>query len=230
MTSERILVVEDDPQIAEVLVAYLQHAGFETAVARDGHEALRINESWRPMLVLLDHMLPRLSGSEVLSALRREGDVPVIMVTAVNDEADKLGALRYGADDYVVKPFNPKEVIARVQAILRRIRNHANAPVKELIWGTLRLDSHAVLVHVSDDDTPLDLTITEFKLLATLMRYPAKAFTRLELLEACLPESDALERVIDTHVHNLRKKLEERGINGVPQAVRSVGYRMGVFK
>ncbi|MNX16838.1 Transcriptional regulatory protein BaeR [compost metagenome] len=229
MKNERILIVEDDPQIAEVLVAYLQHAGFETTVARDGYEALRINESWRPMLILLDQMLPGLSGKEVLAELRREGNVPVIMVTAMNDEADKLGALRYGADDYVVKPFNPKEVIARVQVILRRFRNVPDGPIRDLNYGDLRLDNDAVLVHVAGQDAPLDLTITEFKLLAVLMSHPGKAFTRFELLEASLPDSDALERVIDTHVHNLRKKLEERGITGIPQAVRGVGYRLGVI-
>ncbi|MCY1197735.1 Transcriptional regulatory protein BaeR [compost metagenome] len=229
MKNERILIVEDDPQIAEVLVAYLQHAGFETTVARDGYEALRINGSWRPMLILLDQMLPGLSGKEVLAELRREGNVPVIMVTAMNDEADKLGALRYGADDYVVKPFNPKEVIARVQAILRRFRNVPDGPIRDLNYGDLRLDNDAVLVHVAGQDAPLDLTITEFKLLAVLMSHPGKAFTRFELLEASLPDSDALERVIDTHVHNLRKKLEERGITGIPQAVRGVGYRLGVI-
>ncbi|MNT55069.1 Transcriptional regulatory protein BaeR [compost metagenome] len=112
---------------------------------------------------------------------------------------------------------------------MRRFRNVPDGPIRDLNYGDLRLDNDAVLVHVAGQGAPLDLTITEFKLLAVLMRHPGKAFTRFELLEASLPDSDALERVIDTHIHNLRKKLEERGITGIPQAVRGVGYRLGAI-
>lgn len=226
MTDERILIVEDDPQIAEVLTAYLRHEGYQTTHCLDGEEALRVFRQWQPALVLLDYMLPRLSGSDVLAAIRRAGDVPVIMVTAVNEEAEKLGALRYGADDYVVKPFNPKEVVARVRVVLRRTRAPLLAPQARLSCGTLELDLDAVTVHAAGDSTPLDLTITEFKLLSVMMQHPRKAFSRFELLQASLPESDALERVVDTHVHNLRRKLEERGVTGIPLAVRGVGYRL----
>lgn len=227
MAGERILIVEDDPQIAEVLSAYLLREGYQTMHCLDGSEALRTFAQWQPDLVLLDYMLPRLSGNEVLAAMRRSSDVPVIMVTAVNDEAEKLGALRYGADDYVVKPFNPKEVVARVQVVLRRARGASQKSQPRLVCGVVEVDLDAVLAHVIGDATPLELTITEFKILSTLMRHPSKAFTRFELLQACLPESDALERVVDTHVHNLRRKLEERGVTGVPLAVRGVGYRLG---
>lgn len=227
MADERILIVEDDLQIAEVLSAYLRREGYQTAHCCDGEEALRMFGQWQPALVLLDYMLPRLSGSEVLAAMRRAGDIPVIMVTAINDEAEKLGALRYGADDYVVKPFNPKEVVARVQVVLRRSRAPSFAPQPRLCHGPLELDLDAVTVHVAGEANPLELTITEFKLLSTMMRHPRKAFSRFELLQASLPESDALERVVDTHVHNLRRKLEERGVTGIPLAVRGVGYRLG---
>jgi DNA-binding response OmpR family regulator len=227
MAKTRILIVEDDAEIADILDAYLQRDGYATAIAPDGDVALRLHETWKPDLVLLDCMLPERNGNEVLAALRRRGDVPVIMVTAIADEADKLGALRYGADDYVVKPFNPKEVVVRVQAVLRRAQRQGTAHV--LRARGLRVDLDAVQAYVEHpapaEAEPLDLTLTEFNLLATLMRAPAKAFTRFELLEACLPESDALERVIDTHIHNLRKKLEERGVTQVPQAIRGVGYR-----
>ena len=228
MANERILIVEDDSQIAEVLAAYLQRDGYLTSICSDGGEAMQMFRQWQPDLVLLDYMLPRVNGNEILGAIRRTGDVPVIMVTAVDGEVEKLGALRYGADDYVVKPFNPKEVVARVQVILKRVRNSfLQSAQSHLAWGPLELDLDAVMARVADKAEPLDLTITEFKLLATLMRHPRKAFSRLELLEACLPESDALERVVDTHVHNLRRKLEDQGVSGILTAVRGVGYRLG---
>jgi DNA-binding response OmpR family regulator len=228
MANERILIVEDDPQIADVLAAYLQRDGFLTALCHDGGKAMQMFAQWQPDLVLLDYMLPQVSGRELLAAMRRAGDVPVIMVTAVDGEVEKVGALLYGADDYVVKPFNPKEVVARVQVILKRSRGaqQRNAQAR-LACGALEIDLEAVAAHVAGNARPLDLTITEFKLLATLMRHPRKAFSRAELLEACLPESGALERVVDTHVHNLRRKLEEQGVQGVPLAVRGVGYRLG---
>ena len=122
MANERILIVEDDPQIADVLAAYLQRDGFLTALCHDGGKAMQMFAQWQPDLVLLDYMLPQVSGRELLAAMRRAGDVPVIMVTAVDGEVEKVGALLYGADDYVVKPFNPKEVVARVQVILKRSR------------------------------------------------------------------------------------------------------------
>jgi len=228
MANERILIVEDDSQIAEVLAAYLQRDGYLTSICRDGGEAMQMFRQWQPDLVLLDYMLPQVGGNEILAAIRRAGDVPVIMVTAVDGEVEKLGALRYGADDYVVKPFNPKEVVARVQVILKRVRNISQQSAQsQLAWGPLELDLDAVMARVAGKAGPLDLTITEFKLLATLMRHPRKAFSRLELLEACLPESDALERVVDTHVHNLRRKLEDQGVSGILTAVRGVGYRLG---
>lgn len=224
---KKILVVEDDAEIADVLDAYLRHGGYSTAIARDGNQALQMHDSWKPDLVLLDFMLPGLNGDEVLSLLRRRSDVPIIMVTALDGEVEKLGALRYGADDYIVKPFNPREVVARVQAVLRRMVREDKQNV--ISAGGLVVDLDAVQAYVERDastpDESLDLTLTEFNLLATLMKSPNKAFTRLDLLEACLPESDALERVIDTHIRNLRRKLGEHGITQVPQAVHGVGYR-----
>jgi DNA-binding response OmpR family regulator len=228
MTDKKILIVEDDLESAAILEAYLRRDGFDVAAAHDGERALQLHAQWRPDLVLLDVMLPRLGGTEVLSGIRRAGDTPVIMVTAMGDEPDKLGALRYGADDYVVKPYSPKEVVARVHAVLRRAAP-SRASEGPLRHGRLAVDVAAVLATVADagDGAPraLDLTPTEFNLLATLLRTPFKAFTRTELLEACLPESDALDRVVDTHIHNLRRKLEQHGITGVLVTVRAVGYR-----
>ncbi|MCF5170749.1 response regulator transcription factor [Pseudomonas edaphica] len=227
MSGKRILIVEDDADSASILEAYLLRDGYEVALAEDGQRGLDLHKSWQPNLILLDVMLPRLSGTEVLSAVRRSSDTPVIMVTAMGDEPEKLGALRYGADDYVVKPYSPREVVARVHAVLRRTTG--NQPVEQLLrHENLRVDLVAFTAAIEQGDEPpqwLDLTPTEFKLLVTLLKTPSKAFTRDELLEICLPESEALARVVDTHVHNLRRKLETHGITGVLVTVRSIGYR-----
>ncbi|VVM69145.1 Transcriptional regulatory protein BaeR [Pseudomonas fluorescens] len=227
MSGKRILIVEDDADSANILEAYLRRDGFEVALAEDGQRGLDLHKSWQPDLILLDVMLPRLSGTEVLSAVRRSSDTPVIMVTAMGDEPEKLGALRYGADDYVVKPYSPREVVARVHAVLRRTLG--SQPVEQLLrHENLRVDLTAFTASLEHSGAPpqlLDLTPTEFKLLVTLLKTPSKAFTRDELLEICLPESEALARVVDAHVHNLRRKLETHGIAGVLVTVRSIGYR-----
>ena len=227
MGAKKILVVEDDADSAAILDAYLRRDGFEVGLASDGNRAVELHAQWKPDLVLLDVMLPKLSGIDVLSTIRRTSDTPVIMVTAIGDEPEKLGALRYGADDYVVKPYSPKEVVARVHAVLRRA--HPARPANEqLRHGLLVVDPLAFTASIEGQNgssTLLDLTPTEFNLLLTLLRTPFKAFTRSELLEACLPGSDALERVVDTHIHNLRRKLESHGVQGVLVTVRAIGYR-----
>lgn len=227
MQSKRVLIIEDDADAAGVLEAYLKRENYEVMIAGDGPGGLDAARRWQPDLILLDIMLPGMNGTEVLAALRRRDDTPVIMVTAMGDAPDRIGALRYGADDYVVKPYHPGEVVARVQAVLRR--SQSQAPTAETLrWAGLVVDPVALTAVVeSDSDAPrrLDLTPTEFSLLVTLMRAPTRPFTRLFLLEHCLPESDALERVVDTHVYNLRRKLEAAGISDVLPAVRSVGYR-----
>ncbi|WP_025858831.1 response regulator transcription factor [Pseudomonas sp. CHM02] len=227
MSHKRILIVEDDADGASILEAYLKKEGFEVFLAEDGAKGLMLFRQLSPSLVLLDMMLPKMSGSELLSEIRRAGDTPVIMVTAIGDEPEKIGALRYGADDYVVKPCNPREVVARVYAVLRRYYGSSNAKSLiecEGVW----VDSDSVIAGVrspNNDSATLDLTRSEFLLLAALVRTPKKAFTREELLEICMPESDALSRVVDAHVHNLRKKLEGAGVADVLVTVRSVGYR-----
>ena len=224
---KRILIVEDDADGASILEAYLKKDGFEVFLAEDGAKGLMLFRQLSPSLVLLDMMLPKMSGAELLSEIRRAGDTPVIMVTAIGDEPEKIGALRYGADDYVVKPCNPREVVARVYAVLRRYYGSSNA--KSLIeCDGVWVDSDSVIAGVrnpNNDSATLDLTRSEFLLLAALVRTPNKAFTREELLEICMPESDALSRVVDAHVHNLRKKLESAGVVDALVTVRSVGYR-----
>ncbi|MBU9856617.1 response regulator [Rahnella bonaserana] len=227
MQTKRVLIIEDDADAADVLDAYLQREGYEVQIAGDGISGLDKALRWKPDLVLLDVMLPGMSGTDVLATLRRETRTPVIMVTAMGDMPDKIGALREGADDYVVKPYNPGEVVARVQAVLRRTApGEKNSAV--LRWQALEVDADALTAAVnspSGDSRYLDLTPTEFSILSTLMRAPTRPFSRQYLLEQCLPESEALERVVDTHVYNLRKKLESAGILNVLVNVRGVGYR-----
>ena len=216
MQMKRVLIIEDDADAANVLEAYLQRENISVAIAGDGLTGLALAQSWKPDLVLLDVMLPGMNGTEVLTAIRRQGDVPVIMVTAMGDTPDKIGALRYGADDYVVKPYHPGEVVARVHAVLRR----TSGPGQQqdlLSWQGLEVDREGLTARVNNAaGTPLwlELTPTEFALLTTLMQAQTYPFSRQQLLERCLPESEALERVVDTHVYNLRKKLENAGIFG----------------
>ncbi|MBP2198971.1 response regulator [Pantoea cypripedii] len=226
MSGKRILIIEDDADAADVLGAYLRRENYDVSMAHDGPSGLEMSQRLRPDLILLDVMLPGMNGTEILAAIRRKDNTPVIMVTAMGDMPDKIGALRYGADDYVVKPYNPGEVVARVQAVLRRVSREPE--VQSLRWQGLEVDTTMMTAGVSHGDgrlTSLELTPTEFSLLTTLMGAPVRPFSRQTLLERCLPESDALERAVDTHVYNLRKKLEAAGISDVLVNVRGVGYR-----
>lgn len=225
-----ILIAEDEPEIADILSAYLKRSGLRSVHAVDGRRALDLHSSLAPDLILLDVQMPRMDGWQVLSEVRRRGDTPVIMLTAMDQDIDKLMGLRIGADDYVVKPFNPAEVVARVQAVLRRARPGGDQPTRRFIrLGRLQadLESHEIAVHADGDFLPLSLTLTEFKLLVHLMRAPRRVFGREELLVACLPEGESLERTVDSHVSKLRKKLEAVRLAGVPASVRGVGYRLG---
>jgi two-component system response regulator AdeR len=225
-----VLIAEDEAEIADILIAYLQRSGLRTQHASDGQQALALHQALKPDLLLLDVQMPVLDGWKVLSEIRTRGDTPVIMLTALDQDIDKLMGLRLGADDYVVKPFNPSEVVARVQAVLRRTRASAPAATQMLRVGPFQidLDSHEASVMVNDQQQTLELTLTEFKLLACLMRAPKRAFSRAELLVTCLPEGDTQERTVDSHVSKLRKKLEALDIQGVPASVWGVGYRFGV--
>mgnify|MGYP003601007371 FL=1 len=173
--------------------------------------------------------MPQLDGWQVLSEIRARGDTPVIMLTALDQDLDKLMGLRMGADDYVVKPFNPAEVVARVQAVLRRTKAATPATARVLRVGPFQIDleSHEASIFRDDGQQRLDLTLTEFKLLASLMRAPKRVFSRAELLTHCLPEGDTQERTVDSHISKLRKKFEAHGIQGVPASVWGVGYRFG---
>lgn len=223
-----ILIVEDESDIADILGAYLQRAGLRTIHARDGDAALAMHLTLRPDLVLLDVQIPKVDGWQVLAEMRRRGDTPVIMLTAMDQDLDKLMGLRLGADDYVVKPFNPAEVVARVQAVLRRSLGDTERGARMLRVAPFEidLDQHEASVEVGGKMHKLALTLTEFRLLTHLARAPKRVCTRAELLVACLPEGDALERTVDSHISKLRRKLEQCGVQGVPAGIRGVGYRL----
>ena len=217
-----VLIVEDEPDIADLLEAYLRREAFRTERASDGANAVRLHRAARPDLVLLDVNLPGFDGFEVLRKIRETAQTPVIMVTALAEDLDKLLGLKLGADDYVVKPFSPLEVVARVKAVLRRASTQQSA--QPLRLGVLELDPVSIQVRV--DGKRLEVTMTEYRILEHLLRHPNRAFSRTELLTVALPDSDALERVIDTHLGNLRKKLMAAGMPEIIQTVRGMGFRL----
>ncbi|MGO4337160.1 response regulator [Labrys sp. KB_33_2] len=225
--SALILIAEDEAEIATILEAYLEREGFRTVRAADGRIALDLHQALKPDLVLLDVMMPRVDGWEALSELRHRGDTPVIMITALEQDIDRLQALRIGADDYVVKPFNPAEVVARAKAVLRRSSSAKTSGILRIDTLELDLDAYLARVNGREDSEVLNLTLTEFRLLAHMARSPLRVFTRSELVDACLPGSDALDRTVDSHVSNLRRKLECAGVAGMLVNVRGVGYRLG---
>jgi DNA-binding response OmpR family regulator len=225
-----VLVVEDEPGIASILTAYLQRDGMRAQQVGDGEQALRLFRQLRPDMVLLDIHLPGMDGLDLLRAIRDAGQTPVIMITALADDVDKLLGLRLGADDYVVKPFSPPEVVARVRTVLRRARQQPPAAgLAPIRIGSIEIDqqAHAALVYQPDGSAvSLPLTLTEFRLLACLAAQPRRCFSRSHLIEHCLPESDALDRVIDSHLSKLRRKLQQAGQEELIETVRGIGYRL----
>lgn len=222
MKQKTALVIEDDQDAASVLEAYLQRENFNVIVKYDGQAGLNSALKVLPDIIILDMMLPKMNGHEVLTQIRKKQNTPIIMLTAIGEPSEKIGALRYGADDYIVKPYHPGEVMARIQSVLRRTQK-SQENTKLLVYKNLIVDCTAMTARV--DAQTLELTLTEFNVLATLLRSPLRVFTRFELLEICLPESNALERVVDTHIYNLRKKLEVYGVCQILINVRGIGYR-----
>jgi DNA-binding response OmpR family regulator len=221
MPEGRILVVDDEKKIVESCRLYLEHAGFEVVPAYNGEQALEEARRSRPDLVVLDLMLPRVDGLEVCRRLRAESQVPILMLTARSTEEDRLTGLNLGADDYLTKPFSPRELVARARAILRRAPP-AGTP---LSFGALELDPerHEVRLH----GEPVALTPREFDLLLALARAPGRAFTRTQLVEVAFgADSDVLERTVDAHVMNLRRKIEaDPAAPRLVVTVSGVGYR-----
>jgi DNA-binding response OmpR family regulator len=222
----KILVVDDETKIVKLVRAYLEQAGYTVVVAEDGQTALIQSRREKPDLVILDLGLPGIDGLDVARTLRREGDTPIIMLTARVDDTDRIIGLELGADDYVSKPFNPRELVARVRAVLRRTTGTA-PPVEILRGGDLILDVTAHLATLAGQ--PLDLTPTEFDLLQVFMQSPGRAFTRLDLLDRVQGDAyEGYERTIDAHVKNLRAKLgDDPRHPRYVQTVYGVGYKFG---
>ncbi|MCU0506526.1 MAG: response regulator transcription factor [Chloroflexi bacterium] len=201
-----VLVVEDEPRIASLVREYLENAGFAVLVASDGHAGLTLARARRPDAVVLDLGLPGMDGLDVVRDLRRDSTVPIVVLTARGDEADRVAGLELGADDYVVKPFSPKEVVARIRAVLRR-SEAAHRPADRIVVGDIEVDAgrHRAVVA----GRAVSLTPTEFGILLTLAREPGRVFTRGQLLDAVHGFSlETYERAIDGHVKNLRRKIE----------------------
>ena len=223
-----VLIVEDDPTTTDLVRMYLNRDGHRVLTAADGAEGLQLARDSRPDLVVLDVMLPRMNGMEVCRTLRMESTVPVIMLTARVDEEDRLTGLEAGADDYVTKPFSPRELAARVRAVLRRSArfSHQQGPA-HLEWDGLVVDvpHHQVTV----DRRPITVTPTELRILAMFLQEPGRVFAREEIISRVFGDDfEGFDRTIDTHISNLRRKLEPTG--GKPRFIQTVygsGYRVG---
>jgi len=203
-----ILVVDDEPRIVQLVRDYLEHGGFTVLVASNGAAALRTARTGRPDLVVLDLGLPGLDGLDVARALRREGEVPIIMLTARTEESDKLVGLELGADDYLTKPFSPKELVARVRAVLRRAEGLRSPTDVIRVGSDVELDVPRMEARFGG--RRIELTKTEFQLLSTMARQPGRVFTRAQLLDAVRGVAfESYERAIDAHVKNIRKKIEK---------------------
>ncbi|MDP8993998.1 MAG: phosphate regulon transcriptional regulator PhoB [Pseudomonadota bacterium] len=226
MTKARLLLVEDDPALSELLRFHFGRAEFEVTATADGEQALLLAEETPPDIVILDWMIEGVSGIEVCRRLRRRAataNVPIIMVTARGEEADRIRGLETGADDYVTKPFSPRELVARVGAVLRRVRPALAGG--QLAYGDLELDSASHKVRRGG--RPVNLGPTEFRLLRHLIEHPGRVFSREKLLDAVWPHDSDIElRTIDVHIRRLRKALNEGGKPDLIRTVRSAGYAL----
>jgi DNA-binding response OmpR family regulator len=224
-----VLVVDDEPGIIEIASAYLRKDGFAVRTAATGQRAIDAVATQMPDLVVLDLMLPDISGEEVCAALRRLSAVPILMLTAKSAEADRLRGLALGADDYLVKPFSPRELVARVRAILRRVGDVGDPPMDLVVIDEGRLEVDLASREARLAGVTVPLTATEFRLLSVLCLQPKRVFSRLELLQALQgPEAEGLERTVDVHVMRMRKKMEEviPGTADYVRTVYGVGYRL----
>lgn len=226
MVETTIFVIEDEPSIAEVTSLYLKRAGYQVQVLGDGQLALETLERQLPDLVILDLMLPKVDGYAIMRWLRDRSDVPIIMLTSRREESDRIAGLEMGADDYVVKPFSPQEVVSRVRAVMRRARGGATqSGDAALVFGDLHIEPQTRLVCVREK--PIELTAKEFDLLLHLSRHPRQVFTRDQLLEAVWGLSDYIDpSTVTVHIRRLREKIEANATS--PKyllTVWGVGYK-----
>lgn len=219
----KILVIDDEPSIVKLVAAYLKPEGYEVLTATDGPSGLKVARTFKPDLVILDIMLPGMDGIELLSRLRRESDVYVILLTAKTEETDKIVGLSVGADDYVTKPFSPRELTARVKAALRRIQTGAISGVERSVLSFQHVQIDAAARKVNVDGNPIELTAIEFDLLHALAQNHGRVLSREQLLEKVWGgEYFGEMRVVDVHLGHVRQKL---GYDNLIATVRGVGYR-----
>lgn len=229
MEPRKILLVEDEEGIINIEKAYLEKAGFQVEKAMDGNEALEQYTTFAPDLVVLDLMLPKKSGEEVLQSIKEQKDTPVIIVSAKSEEDDRVENLRNGADDYMVKPFSARELVERVRAILRRTPSREDEKMLQTADGRLRIDIESMRTFVEGKE--VHLTKNEFLIVQTLFTHPNKIYTRDEIIEVTFGmDYEAFDRAIDTHIKNIRQKIEADPKNPVYiRTVYGVGYRAGGF-
>jgi DNA-binding response OmpR family regulator len=219
---ELILIVDDEPKIVRLARDYLEKNGFRVTSAADGQSALTTARREKPDLIILDLMLPILDGREVCKILRRESDVPIIMLTALAEEVDQITGLEIGADDYITKPFSPRALVARIRAMLRRTRGEIKTPAVIRV-GALEVDSEKHTV--TYNNKPIQLTPNEFKLLTLLANRPGQTLTREQLLDDLHGGASSIDRSVDSHIKNLRRKLEAESKTSLIEAVYGIGYR-----
>ena len=218
-----ILVVDDEPKIVRLARDYLEKNGFRVVSAGDGQSALAMARREKPDLIVLDLLLPGMDGREVCRILRNESDVPIIMLTALSEESDQIVGLELGADDYIVKPFSPRALVARVRALLRRVQGGVRAPAVIRV-GDLEIDAKGYTVMLNGE--PLQLTPSEFDLLALLARHPGQTMTRQQLMDDLYGgAASSVDRSVDSHVKNLRRKLASASDTNLIETVYGVGYR-----
>ncbi|MCF6463589.1 response regulator transcription factor [Clostridium sp. Cult1] len=229
MNNRKILVVEDEKNILEVIEAYLLKEGFHVITAEDGEMALELFKTEKIHLIVLDLMLPKISGEEVCTTIRATSDIPIIMLTAKVNEDDKIEGLTIGADDYITKPFSPRELVSRVKALLRRSYRDSNPLAEKLVFndGDLEVDIDKMIVRKKREN--IYLTSNEFKILSSLLTRPGQVFSREQLIELAFGyDYDGFDRTIDTHIKNIRQKIEDnpKSPNYII-TVYGVGYKFG---
>lgn len=227
--NKRILVVDDEKKIVEVVKSYLENGGYSVIEAFNGKEALEKFDRFGPNLIVLDLMLPDVSGEDICRTIRKKSRVPIIMLTAKVEEEDVLKGLNIGADDYVLKPFSPKQLVARVVAVLRRTEDEIIPLANILSYNNGDLLIDTLKYEIRKNDMILNLTPNEYKILMTLVKYPSKVFTREELVNMVLGgDYEGYDRTIDTHIKNLRQKIENDPKNQkYIITVHGIGYRFG---
>jgi DNA-binding response OmpR family regulator len=226
--NKKIVVIDDEQSVREVVQAYLEKDGYHVFVAGNGGDGLALAERMNPALIVLDLMLPDVSGEEICSEIRSRSDVPILMLTAKASEEERVAGLVSGADDYLVKPFSPRELVARVRAVLRRTQSVETPLVETLSFAGGRLEIDTVQHVVKRDGAAVELTPNEYKLLVTLARYPGRAYSRFELINRVQGyDYEGYERTIDVHVKNLRKKIEPDPAHPrYVETVMGVGYKL----